>query len=1112
MSEAPGEPDTQLLLDDQSSRWQRGERVPAEDYLARYPRLHAEALLDLITNEVLLRQQAGETPCLEEYQQRFPHLAEVLRVQFAVERAIHDGDPLLCSRSPVSTLVLPEHPSGETPSPTVPGYEILGELGRGGMGVVYKARQRGANRLVALKMIRAIEYASLTDRLRFQIETEAVARLQHPNIVQLYEVGEERGQPFFSLELCDGGTLTEQLKKQRPTPRESAQLIETLARAMHYAHLRGVVHRDLKPGNVLLAGAEGVPKITDFGLAKRIDAEARDVSQSGEIMGTAAYMAPEQAAGKVRDTGPAADVYALGGLLYECLTGRAPFDGPQHVVLVKVLSDEPEPPSRQAPVPADLETICLKCLSKEPARRYASAEDLADDLARFLVSEPIVARPAGPLERALKWARRQPAAASLLGVSVLAALGLAVLSVVAVRQWQSAVAALRSKQQAQVKTLLAAHPRAVRAILADLADQREVIPQLHQVWNEEDSPANRPRRMRAALALLPFEPELVLDALVRWMLEAPDPAELILVRECLRLHGDELRAGLWRQLQQPDLEPVRRLRLLAALAAFDRDGFGRKKVDEQALELWLSDNPLYLGSWTEALRPVRHHLLGPLTQAFRTGAAERRLAAAYLLGDYASDRPEVLAELLQDADRKQFALLFSKVLPHRERVVAVLSDTVKTPLEAKKTDDDKETLAKQQANAAVALLRLGQPGQVWPVLAHRPDPRARSYLIHYLAPLGADRSAVVRRLEVEKEVSIRRALLLALGEFKVSASEQEGLIPLVLRLYKEEADAGMHAAAEWLLRWWKQEGRLKALEQEWVKDEQKRQRRLDRIRQELKANPVRQVPAGRWYVNGQGQTMVVVPGPVTFGMGSPADEVGREGGAAGEFETLRPKRIDRTFAISAHEVTVGQFLKFRKDHYSNKTHSPSHGHPVNTVTWSDAAAYCNWLSDQEGIPESQWCYAPKVEKDVRDWKEGYGEGTKLKASYLHLEGYRLPSEAEWEFSCRAGTVTSRYHGETEELLGRYAWYTTNSQGRWMLPVGSLKPNDLGLFDMLGNAVEWCQQPAADDQRAVEGIGIVSLRGGAFFYRARDIRSAYRLGNGPTNSFNHVGFRPARTFR
>ncbi len=324
--------------------------------------------------------------------------------------------------------------------PTVPGYEILGELGRGGMAVVYQARQLQPNRIVALKMIRAIEHAGPTERLRFQIETEAVARLQHPHIVQLYEVGEVRGQPFFSLEFCDGGTLAQQWKNQRPSPREAASLIETLARAMHYAHLRGVIHRDLKPGNVLLAGPERVAKIADFGLAKRIDAEARDVSLSGAIMGTASYMAPEQAAGKVHDTGPAADVYGLGALLYECLTKQPPFFAETALeTMQQVLEREPLPPShRGVRVPRDLETICLKCLNKAPARRYASAEDLANDLRLFQAGEPIRARAVGRAERAWKWARRRPALTALLGVVLLAMVGLSALSVVALDREQKA--------------------------------------------------------------------------------------------------------------------------------------------------------------------------------------------------------------------------------------------------------------------------------------------------------------------------------------------------------------------------------------------------------------------------------------------------------------------------------------------------------------------------------------------------------------------------------------------------------------------------------------------------------------------------------------------------
>ena len=365
--------------------------------------------------------------------------------------------------------------------PAVPGYEILGELGRGGMAVVYQARQLQPNRIVALKMIRAFEHAGPTERLRFQIETEAVARLQHPHIVQLYEAGEVRGQPFFSLEFCDGGTLAQQWKKQRPSPREAAGLIETLARAMHYAHLRGVIHRDLKPGNVLLAGPERVAKITDFGLAKRIDAEARDVSQSGAIMGTASYMAPEQAAGKVHDTGPAADVYGLGALLYECLTGQPPFYAETALeTLQQVLELDALPPSRRGVrLPRDLETICLKCLNKTPARRYASAEDLADDLRLFQAGEPIRARAVGRAERTWKWARRRPALTALLGVVLLAMVGLSALSVVALDREQKAQREADKARKARdflvsifrIKDILAGNTTTARQIIKE-AEQR----------------------------------------------------------------------------------------------------------------------------------------------------------------------------------------------------------------------------------------------------------------------------------------------------------------------------------------------------------------------------------------------------------------------------------------------------------------------------------------------------------------------------------------------------------------------------------------------------------------------------------------------------------------
>jgi len=310
------------------------------------------------------------------------------------------------------------------PAVRVPGYEVIAELGRGGMGVVYLARQAGLNRLVALKMVLAGDYADPTDLMRFRLEAEAAAKLQHPNIVQVFEINEADGKPYFCLEFVDGGSLVKKLGGAPQPVRPAAELVMKLARAMDYAHGRHIVHRDLKPANILLT-AEGAPKIADFGLAKRLD-DRHSQTQSGSVLGTPSYMAPEQAQGRTRDVGPAADIYSLGAILYEALVGRPPFKGETVLdTLEQVRGQEPVPPSRLRPkTPRDLETVCLKCLEKEPAKRYVRAGDLAEDLRRYLAGEPILARPTPAWERAWKWARRRPMAAALVAVCALFVLSL----------------------------------------------------------------------------------------------------------------------------------------------------------------------------------------------------------------------------------------------------------------------------------------------------------------------------------------------------------------------------------------------------------------------------------------------------------------------------------------------------------------------------------------------------------------------------------------------------------------------------------------------------------------------------------------------------------------
>jgi serine/threonine protein kinase len=317
-----------------------------------------------------------------------------------------------------------------------PGYAILEELGRGGMSVVYRARQRRPERVVALKVLLSGGHASTQRRLRFLAEADAIARLQHPNIVQVYEVGEHNGLPFLVLEFMRGGSLAKELAG-RPLPaRQAAELCEVLARAVEHAHSQGVVHRDLKPANILLSAEHSVlsaeskdrvavlsgVKISDFGLAKQ---ERPDLTATGEVLGTPSYMAPEQAHGAGREAGPAADIHALGAMLYEFLTGRPPFLGASVLqTLEQVRGQEPVPPSRLQPhVPRDLETICLKCLQKEQGKRYASALCLAEDLRHFLTGEPILARPVSSVEKIWRWSKRKPLVASLMATLALTLIG-----------------------------------------------------------------------------------------------------------------------------------------------------------------------------------------------------------------------------------------------------------------------------------------------------------------------------------------------------------------------------------------------------------------------------------------------------------------------------------------------------------------------------------------------------------------------------------------------------------------------------------------------------------------------------------------------------------------
>jgi hypothetical protein len=364
----------------------------------------------------------------------------------------------------------------------IPGYEVFGELGRGGMGVVYHARQITLDRPVALKLLLAGAHAAPAERQRFNAEATATAQLRHPNIVQVFEAGEHDGKPFLTLEFVAGGSLAQRLNGTPLAPRVAAELVETLARAVQVAHQQGIVHRDLKPSNILIT-PDGVLKVADFGLAKLLDADTEQ-TRTGAVLGTPSYMAPEQASGS-GEIGPFTDVYALGAILYELLTGRAPFKGTSvQDTLEQVRSREPVPPSRIQQVPRDLETICIKCLQKQPHQRYPSAQALADELQRFLSGRPIQARRVGLVESGWRWCRRNPAVATLLVVTISLLAALAVTGYIA--YWTTSQALKKESEQRkradeERAAAQAAEERAeknFRAALVAFKNQQQVLSKL----------------------------------------------------------------------------------------------------------------------------------------------------------------------------------------------------------------------------------------------------------------------------------------------------------------------------------------------------------------------------------------------------------------------------------------------------------------------------------------------------------------------------------------------------------------------------------------------------------------------------------------------------------
>ncbi|MEW4527644.1 SUMF1/EgtB/PvdO family nonheme iron enzyme [Maioricimonas sp. JC845] len=685
---------------------------------------------------------------------------------------------------------------------------------------------------------------------------------------------------------------------------------------------------------------------------------------------------------------------------------------------------------------------------------------------------------------------------TVVTVAVLAAIGLIITEI----QGRQHAAALYER-------LLDAHVTDVPEIIAEMAGyQRWVTPLLRDGEQHLDASSSVREHLHTRLALLPVDETQVEDLYGQLLTVAPHA--LPVVQDALAPYADQLVPQLWDVLDADDPEGLsRQLRAAATLASYDPDGERWSSAADKVAGMLVSVPAVHLSMWMEGLRPARRHLQPALARIYRDPEGEdiARSMATDILVDFASDQPETLVSLLIDADERQFQIIYPLVETHADETMPLLeAEAHGFPSAGSEDAPTGVSSVERQANAAVALLRMDQVDMVLPFLRHSPDPELQSLLIEWMLPRGVPARVPATRFLTESDPSIRRGLLLALGNCRPDqlgrrrrkASED------LLEAFRSTPDAGLRSSAEWLLRKWGRQKLVMAADEEMKQTEE----------QLVDAAPLPR----NWYVNSQGQTFVIL-GPAEFQMGSPPDEKDRH-----QAEALHRRRIDRTFAIASRDVTRAQWRPFATregvrsgDRARVRQYSKTDDSPVLEVTWYEAAHYCNWLSEQEGIPREQWCYEPNSDGV-------YGPGMAIREDCTQLHGYRLPTEAEWEYACRAGTLSSRYYGNTEQLLPHYAWYVDSSEDHaW--PVGQLKPNAFGLFDMHGNIYNWCNDvyapyPVDGDRILVdrpEGETVTNnvrrvLRGGACFLKPEYVRSAYRNYNLPINRIPTFGLRPVRT--
>jgi formylglycine-generating enzyme required for sulfatase activity len=1149
------------ICDQFEAAWS-GEHVPnIESLLQGVPDAYRTRLIEeLIGLDIELRRSHDLPLSAEDYQTRFPDVS-LVKIQSLLKKT-DEFDQKQKTLGASTFDIAKKEEKSTTAKPTMfkkvhyfGDYELLERVARGGMGTVYRARQISLNRIVAVKMINSGQFATREQIQRFYSEAESAASLDHPHIVPVYEVGEYNGEHFFSMAFNEGVSLEARLTEGPMQPMQAAELMQLVANAIQFAHDRGVIHRDIKPSNILLDPSTR-PRVSDFGLAKRI-ADASSLTASGTVLGTPSFMPPEQAAGKMDAIGFASDVYSLGAVLYACLAGRPPFQAANHLETLKQVVDcEPVPLRQWNPsIPRDLETITHKCLDKSMARRYGSPCEMADDLQRFRNGLPIVARPVSTFERSLRWCRRHPSSALNAAAALLIVLGTTIGWFV----YQAHDRELRA--QAKAAALVDQLNLASADGLPFAVQQARANPLSLAMLRIQfrDEPLGTNGKYRAALALLSTD-QSVIDELCYAL---PDLSwkEWIFVTEELAPSSMIVDQRLSvNDLAFESTSDYRFLRIIAteawimnAIAVFDParhrpskfqvQAHAQRIIDAALLELYRDPSQMIAAS--EALRPLRKELGRMLAKRIEftqpNGALDSSLVASLLTRMF-RDEPDELLELCWFAHGDALPVLLAGLKDSNE-----LRETLRSLAQVRGLDPnaDWDTLnlaRRKSAVAGLALAILGEWESVWPMLDHTPDSSRRSMLIEWIPRTIQDPSTVINRamslltarsehvkaLEgkqggqptvpspwlFDSASSQLRACFHILGNYSMGSLKGragDAFWDMVKQRSEIDPDPGLHAISQWLLRM--------------------HQRQLLADSDSQRVNPSNEQQTWRHTKNGH--CMVALAGPIHFVAGANLNDPDRDAGntidpvdqTKEEWSLDHPhsKRIPRSFEIATFETNFQQLQKFDSDFHTtqNKTLGPTLQHPACRVNWYQAAAYCNWLSEKENISKDQWCFVPNSNGK-------YEKGMSLAKDYLHRCGYRLPTEAEWEYACRAGTVTRRYFGETDELLTRYVWYIDNSYEKVLQIPGAQPPNELGLSDMLGNLQEWCLDSFYEssletrfreiDKESIDlivGSSPMSyriVRGSSIWNYRWDIRASEFATFSASYSNGNTGFRIARTLK